>query len=309
MAPLSKWIDGLNADGSVGDAARKSLEARLATVAYWLPLAARPVNGDLERVHQLRVATRRAVAALKLYRDSLPGKPRRWLTKRLKKIRHTSGEARDLDVLFARLQKNFGDERSEVLQCLADQRASLQPKILAIADRCHADNRLHRETYALLNGIVAVEVAAAADNSIFRSWASAKLHHVAERFFAAEPSDNADWSALHQFRIAGKKLRYTIELLSPAFGSELRRDLYPIVQELQEKLGNINDFVVGAALLEKLGESINSPPAKGLCDQLIAEHGTSRDQAIADFREWWTPERASALRDGLAPAVRPEPSG
>ena len=93
MAPLSKWIDGLAADSSVSAAARKSLEARLAAVAYWLPLAARPVDGDTERVHQLRVATRRAVAALKLYRDWLPRKPHRWLTKRLKKLRQAAGDA------------------------------------------------------------------------------------------------------------------------------------------------------------------------------------------------------------------------
>jgi CHAD domain-containing protein len=299
MAPLSKWIDGLIADGSVSDAARKSLEARLATIAYWLPLAARPVNGDLERVHQLRVATRRAVAALKLYRDCLPGKSSRWLTKRLKKIRHTSGEARDLDVLFARLQKDFGDEGSEVLQCVADRRASLQPKIVAIADRSQADNRLHRKTYALLNGIAAHKATTTAADSNFRTWASTQLHQVAECFFAAEPSGNADWSALHQFRIAGKKLRYTMELLAPAFGPELRNELYPVVQELQEKLGNINDFAVGAALLEQLHKTVNSESAN-ICDQLIAEHASSRDRAITEFRHWWTTERTETLRTGLA---------
>ena len=35
------------ADGRVSDAARVSLEARLATVAYWLPLAARQIDDDV----------------------------------------------------------------------------------------------------------------------------------------------------------------------------------------------------------------------------------------------------------------------
>jgi CHAD domain-containing protein len=299
MAPLSKWIDGLAVDGNVSDAARKSLEARLATVAYWLPLAARPVDGDLERIHQLRVATRRAVAALKLYRDWLPDGPRRWIIKRLKKIRQAAGDARDLDVLTARLRRGDGDRTTEVVALLADQRASLQPPILAIADRCHEDDRLHQKTYKLIERIGPQDAAAANHDPNFRIWASVRLHDVAEKFFAAEPGEGADWLALHQFRIVGKKLRYTMELLAPAFGSELRDSFYPIVQELQEKLGKINDFVVAREILQKLSEKNGSSAAKDQLNELIGEQETSRDRAIADFRAWWTADRAAALRTDL----------
>jgi CHAD domain-containing protein len=300
MAPLSKWIDGLVADGSVAAAARKSLEARLATVAYWLPLAARPVDGDTERVHQLRVATRRAVAALQLYRDWLPRKPRRWLTKRLKKLRRTAGDARDLDVLFARLQKELGQQGAEVLRCLAEKRNSLQPDIVAIADRCQHRNRMQRKTYDLLEGIAPPTHKNSTDPHL-GAWAKTKVRGVAQAFFAAEPPDNADWSALHQFRIAGKELRYTMELLAPAFDDQLRKEQYPIIEDLQEKLGNINDFVAGGDLLKKLRDSETSTPAKDQFDTLIAEHEKTRDHAIADFRKWWTADRAETLRKGLVP--------
>jgi CHAD domain-containing protein len=300
MAPLSKWIDGLVPDGSVSDAARKSLEARLATVAYWLPLAARPVDGDLERVHQLRVATRRAVAALKLYRDWLPRNKRRWLTKRLKKVRRAAGDARDLDVLAARLRKENGDQGAEVATLLTNQRASLHPPILAIADSCHEDNRLHRKTYKLLAQIGPQDAAASTQDANFRSWAALRLHAVAGEFFAAQPEGGSDLSALHRFRIVGKKLRYTMELLAPAFGPELRETLYPIVQELQEKLGNVNDYVVGRNILEHLRAN-GSISTSDQLDTLIQAEETSRDHAIAEFRQWWTPERAETLRNELAP--------
>jgi CHAD domain-containing protein len=299
MAPLSKWIDGLSADGSVRDAARVSLEARLATVAYWLPLAARPADEDVERVHQLRVSTRRAIAALKLYHDWLPKGKRRWFIKRLKKIRHAAGDARDLDVLRERLQKKIGCDHSELLQLVADQRAATQPEIVKIADRCQADNRFQRKSYKLMLRIEpGDEVARAADGS-FLTWAGSRMHTVAEKFFDADPPSGADWSALHQFRIAGKKLRYKMELLAPAFGSELRQQQYPIVQALQEKLGTINDFVVGREILQMLSEKTSVSSTIDQFDALIAEQETSRDAAIADFRAWWTPERAAALRMGL----------
>ena len=107
--PSGKWIEGIGPDGSVDDAARRSLEPRLTAVVHWLPLAAYLAEHDVEHVHRLRVSTRRAVAALKLYRDWLPRKQRRWVKKRLKKIRRAAGDARDLDVLAERLARDYGE--------------------------------------------------------------------------------------------------------------------------------------------------------------------------------------------------------
>ena len=70
---------------------------------------------DIEHVHRLRVSTRRAVAALKLYRDWLPPAKFRWVKKRLKKIRRAAGDARDLDVLAERLQRELGERAAALL--------------------------------------------------------------------------------------------------------------------------------------------------------------------------------------------------
>src|SRR5215212_9146615 len=105
MAPSGKWIDGIGPETTVADAARRSLEPRLAVIAHSLPLAAHFAEHDIVHVHRLRVATRRAAAALKLYCDWLPRKSARWIKKRLRKIRRAASEARDLDVLIERLQR------------------------------------------------------------------------------------------------------------------------------------------------------------------------------------------------------------
>src|SRR5688572_29922151 len=104
MARKGKWIEGTSADQPVSTAARRPLEVRLAVVWHYLPLAARRADEDIEHVHQLRVASRRAVAALEIFWDLLPKRRARWLRKRLKEIRRTAGEARDDDVLAARLE-------------------------------------------------------------------------------------------------------------------------------------------------------------------------------------------------------------
>src|SRR5262245_59267031 len=121
MPPLSKWIDRLSADADVRAAARQSLEDRLSAVHFWLPVAARNLSHDGEPVHQLRVSTRRASAALKLYRDWLPRDRYRWLTRRLHKIRRAANVARDLDVLAHRLREMAGDEVAEPLPIVGEK--------------------------------------------------------------------------------------------------------------------------------------------------------------------------------------------
>jgi CHAD domain-containing protein len=131
MVPSSKWIDGICPDCSVEEAARRSLEARLGTVSHWLPRAAHLSDRDIEHVHRLRVSTRRAMAALKLYRDWLPAKHHRWMKKRLREIRRAAGDARDLDVLGARLADEHGEQIvAPVLKMIAARRAAVQPEIV-----------------------------------------------------------------------------------------------------------------------------------------------------------------------------------
>ena len=55
-----KWIEGTSAEQPVSAAARRALEVRLAVVWHYLPLAAKRASEDVEHVHQLRVASRRA---------------------------------------------------------------------------------------------------------------------------------------------------------------------------------------------------------------------------------------------------------
>src|SRR5215216_5421763 len=141
MAISGKWIDGIGPETPVADAARRSLELRLAVVANALPLAAHLSEHDIEHVHRLRVATRRAAAALKLYRDWLPLKPARWIKKRLRQIRRAAGETRDLDVLIERLQRELGARAAPIVQFFGKRRAALQPEIIDLAEDLRRDDR------------------------------------------------------------------------------------------------------------------------------------------------------------------------
>src|SRR6266581_4509155 len=93
-----KWIEGLGPLLTVAEAARIALQVRLEVVRYFLPLAMHESDRDPEHVHRLRVGTRRAGAALRIFADALPSKLHRKAKKTLRSIRQAAGEARDWDV-------------------------------------------------------------------------------------------------------------------------------------------------------------------------------------------------------------------
>src|SRR5437870_505346 len=110
-----KWISGLKATTPLAEAARRVLQVRLGVVAKHLPLALFESDKDPEHVHQLRVGTRRAAAALKIFESALKRKACKRGRQVLRQLRRAAGAARDWDVflndLAARLEKARPAER------------------------------------------------------------------------------------------------------------------------------------------------------------------------------------------------------
>src|SRR5437764_1326950 len=100
----SKWIAHVRSDMPPAEAARHVLLARLQVVADYLPRALDEADRDPENVHQLRVGTRRAAAALRIFRQSLPAKAFKRARKRLRRLRRAAGAVRDWDVFLQDLK-------------------------------------------------------------------------------------------------------------------------------------------------------------------------------------------------------------
>src|SRR5262249_41947919 len=82
-----KWIRDWEAATPRADAARHVLTVGLEVVRDPLPLVLDQADEDPEHVHQLRVGTRRAGAALEIFAGSLPEKAYRSARKQLRKVR------------------------------------------------------------------------------------------------------------------------------------------------------------------------------------------------------------------------------
>jgi CHAD domain-containing protein len=97
----AKPIPELAADDAYGEAAAKVISVR----ADELSEHARGVldTGDIERVHDMRVATRRLRAALEVFEPCFPGKPYRQTLSEVRRLADGLGERRDRDVALASL--------------------------------------------------------------------------------------------------------------------------------------------------------------------------------------------------------------
>jgi CHAD domain-containing protein len=100
----------LDCDASFSKAAKKTVKVRAAEVFAHsegvLDL------GDVERVHDMRVATRRLRAALEVFEPSFPAKRHRKALKKVRKLATALGERRDADVEIALLE-SLADEAAE----------------------------------------------------------------------------------------------------------------------------------------------------------------------------------------------------
>jgi CHAD domain-containing protein len=131
----------------------------------------------------------------------------------------------------------------------------------------------------------------------FGDWAAGRLRDTARRFIDAVPADRADEAALHRLRIRGKELRYVMELLAAAFPGELRADLYPTVESMQDRLGRVNDLATACADLRRKSETAGGKAVAWR--RLWRDEQARLDLTRREFWEWCVPPRLGHLRRRL----------
>jgi CHAD domain-containing protein len=249
-----KWIDDLKPTTNLANAARHVLSVRLEVVRDYLPLAIEKADQDSEHVHQLRVGTRRAAAALRIFACCLPSKVHKEAGKHLRKIRRLAAEARDWDVFLAGL-KPANRPQGRNLQpgfdflsgyALAKREAAQLQLERAGKDYPFAFDRFLAETVAAVHKPSAPELRTLLD--LARPLLATLLQELEEA--AADNLD--DYGLLHRVRILGKRLRYAMEVFARCFTSAFREQLYPMVEEMQEVLGAVNDSHVACGRLKTL---------------------------------------------------------
>lgn len=244
---------GVVADDHVAEAGRKVLRFHLARM---LDHEAGTRSGeDPEDVHKMRVATRRQRAAWRVFGEAYrDGRTRRYRTE-LREVARRLGVVRDLDVQIEAADLYRADLP------IAEQRA-LEPLVDAWrAHRADARVLLLRELdgdryrrwlddyvdFVRTEG-VAVRPFLPTEPHRVRDTAPSRIWTAYEGVRAYEPVLRwADVETLHDLRIAGKWLRYTLEFVREALGPEAN-PLIARVVALQDHIGLMHDADLTASL-------------------------------------------------------------
>jgi CHAD domain-containing protein len=292
-----KWIADLKPDTPLEEAARHVLFVRLQVVKDYLPRAALEADRDIEYVHQLRVGTRRADAALLIFAACLPGKVYRKSRRRLRKLRRAAGAARDWDVFLDDLltrEKEADTKHRAGLDFLIGyahgQRTAAHAQLEAVYQELGP-------TFEAFLARIIDAVRPIPDDpapAILVDLARPLLFERLQDLERAAMGDLTDYAQLHQVRIAGKRLRYAMEVFADCFDSSFRVQIYPRVEQLQEILGRANDSHVASGRLQSLRERLRLtcptawPRLQHGIEQLARAHQRRLPQERRRFLKWWS---------------------
>lgn len=303
-------IEGLSPDMSGAKAILRSVGGRLRAVDELLPLVVEKADVDVRTVHRLRVSTRRAAAAIRAFKGSLPKKSGKRALQVLKDIRSAASVARASDVDLAVLADVTDSAPADQSMALAFIQGVVAHErsvaAASLSEHCHGRNaRSLRKVGARLCRECAKSDAANLD---FLTIAERAVESQFEKAVAASQANLHDIDELHQLRIECKRLRYTLEAIGPCADQLGWTPLYDVLVESQDQFGAVNDAHELAARIDRVRAEYTTPPFEpppGLVESLNALSAAQFDRAKAAhaaFLHWWeASELKAALMEHPAP--------
>jgi CHAD domain-containing protein len=244
----------------MSEAGRKTFRFHYRRMAYNEP--GTRLGTDIEALHDMRVATRRMRAALRVFGRFYQPQVIAPLRKGLKRTGRALGRVRDLDVFrvkihayLAALPEAQRDSLDSLLSALEDRRHIDRQRMLAhLNSPKYAKFRVRIEEFVETEGMGSLPMGL--DNGEPRPY---RLRHVAplviyERLASVRAYDewisipNPPLARLHALRIACKRLRYTLEYFREVLGPGTKGLIQEIVA-VQDHLGDLQDAVVASEIL------------------------------------------------------------
>lgn len=297
---------GVAAEDPLAEAGRKVLAFHLARMLEQEDGVR--AGHDTEAVHKMRVATRRMRAAWNVFGDAFPARDVRRYTKELRGVASRLGAVRDLDVLLEATEREAGDSSAvrPLIGAWRQQRETAQEALRRALDsaayrRFVVDYRTFTEATPELAGrsnvIVRPTVSEVAGDRIRRAYAKVHAHEAVLGL--------ADEATLHEIRIRGKRLRYTLEFFREPLGPGCE-PLIATVTELQDRLGTMNDAAIAGRMAREflIANAADLPPESVAA---IGAYVATREGQIRKGRKLlgplWDRLMGPSFRDGLAEAI------
>jgi triphosphatase len=249
--------DDIDTSMSAGEVAFAILRKQFAAMRVYEP--GTRLGEDPEELHDMRVATRRMRAALKLFSGALPEQAG-FYRNELKWLAGALGEVRDLDVQIEHLEGlSSGQEEDreafgEVVRALDKRRVEARKRMLEALDSDRYDRFVSSFAGLLRRGPEGEEHEEGVANEPIVVVAPDLVSRRYKKWRKAgkDLSEESPPEEYHEFRKEGKRLRYALEFLKDVYGEKPTMGLVKPLKELQDGLGRHQDLIVAAELLENV---------------------------------------------------------
>jgi CHAD domain-containing protein/transposase-like protein len=308
---------GVQPDDSLAEAGRKVL--RYHFVQMLRKEAGTRDGGDIEELHDMRVATRRMRAAFEVFEDAFTSKAIRTHLKGLRKTGRTLGRVRDMDVFMEKAHHyldSLSEEHRDGLRPLLHsweqtREAGREVMVKYLDSQEYEAFKLRFDDFLNTPGAGARPVHEATP-SLVREVAPGLIY---ERYAAVRAFDtileSASLEQFHALRIEFKKLRYTVEYFREVLGPQAG-DVIEELKALQDHLGDLNDANVATHLLRDFLEEWDTLQAglpveerqtpEPILDYMAYRYA-ERQRLMLTFEETWKRFNSPEFRQNLAMAV------
>jgi CHAD domain-containing protein len=309
----AKTIRRLNCSAPASTGIKLVLATRFKEMLEWRDVALDWT--DPEGVHSMRVASRRLRSTLRDFAPYLHKRPLNSAGKKLKHVADTLGEVRDLDVALLALAEIKAEAPPALVEGLTQfvaAREALREKARE-ALKAVFEKDLPALESQFVAGVDKAATPRGSSNSGKPELTFAEMSRavILDRLREFEKASSGlfkplDVEALHDMRIAVKRLRYAIELFQKCWG----RSMWVFAQRaarIQTALGDLHDCDVW---IQSLGKHINRARKQKQEEQVAAlvwllSHFVKlrtkhMRRALDHWREWERHNTSGRLREILA---------
>ena len=320
----------LSPDDTMGEAARKILGFHFQHVLFHEP--GTRAGEDPEELHDMRVASRRMRAAFRVFDGYLDDKALKPMRKGAQRTCASLGGVRDLDVFWGKTEtyiEGLTSERRVDLLPLREaweaERERAREEMLDFLDGDRYKRFVDRSAELLRTSDPWDVPGITKDGEAVPR----RLKHVVPTVIYARAGGVLaydEWvtkpkvslKGLHRLRIAGKRLRYTLEFFEEVLAPQAG-DLVKQVKRLQDHLGDLQDAVVASELLRDFltwgtwggsggGKKSNLPAepvvAPGVAIYMADKQGELQ-RLLMTFPDVWAYFQSQEFKQTVAVAVAP----
>lgn len=246
------------------------------------------IGEDIEALHQMRVATRRLRASIRVFESVLPPTFEGYRAE-LQWVGHELGAVRDLDVQIEGLERlraasSWDDAAAlrPLIEVIERERRVERERLVELLDSERYDRFVQSFSLALREepsvGTESAEIYRYAEPILARRFR--RLRTDGKRLTDASPA-----AEYHELRIRGKRLRYSLEVFGELYGRPAERATAAL-KALQDMLGDHQDAEVGIERLHSIirVHGLELPPETLVAmGQLIERYRQQEGALRADF--------------------------